>query len=173
MSVVEEILLCVGYAVIFTANIVGSSLVCATVLKTRYLQNFTSILIVNMAVGDLILGVAGLIHILLEAWFLIDGISEYSVVCGRLNGIVLLTASISIYTMAVLAFDRYLSIVKPVIRRSNLTKGELKIFLPVIWVTSLTFLGPCLYFIEIYDFKDDISSVGRPCLKTSYRCSTG
>ena len=86
---------------------------------------------------------------------LIDGISEYSFLCGRLNGIVLLTASISIYTMAVLAFDRYLSIVKPVIRRSKLTKGKLKIVLPVIWVTSLTFLGPCLYFIEIYDFKDD------------------
>ena len=155
ISTTEETLLCVGYAIIFITNIVGNCFVCAIVLKTKYLQNFTSILIVNMAVGDLIVGVTGLIHIILEILFLTGGVTKYSLLCGRLNGIVLVTASISIYTMAVLAFDRYLSIVKPVIRRSKLTKGKLKIVLPVIWVASLAFLGPCLYFIEIYDFKDD------------------
>ena len=57
--------------------------------------------------------------------------------------------------MAVLSYDRYLTIVKPIIRRSKLTKGKLKIILPVIWALSLAFLGPCLYFIEIYDFEDE------------------
>ena len=65
------------------------------------------------------------------------------------------SASISIYTMAVLAFDRYLSIVKPVIRRGTLTKGKLKIILPAIWILSLVFFGSSMYFIEIYDFKND------------------
>ena len=150
----EEILLCVAYAVIFFSNIAGNSLVCAIVLKTKHLQNFTSLLIVNMAVGDLIVGLAGVIHIILEIWFLTGGM-KYTVLCGLLNGIVFLSASISIYTMAVLAFDRYLSIVKPVIRRSKLTKGKLKIILPVIWILSFAFLGPCLYYIEKYDFKED------------------
>ena len=57
--------------------------------------------------------------------------------------------------MAVLAFDRYLSIVKPVIRRGTLTKGKLKIILPAIWMLSLVFFGSSMYFIEIYDFKND------------------
>jgi len=57
--------------------------------------------------------------------------------------------------MAVLAYHRYLSIVKPVVRRTKLTKSKLKIILPVIWASSLAFLGPCLYFIEIYDFEDE------------------
>jgi len=59
--------------------------------------------------------------------------------------------------MAVLAYDRYLSIAKPMIRRSTpiLTKGKLKIILPVIWVLSLAFLGSRLYFIEIHDYKKE------------------
>ena len=32
MSVAEEIILCVGYAIIFIANIVGNTFVCAVVL---------------------------------------------------------------------------------------------------------------------------------------------
>ena len=154
LSHVEEILLCIGYAVIFITNITGNLLVCAIVLKTKHLQNFTSILIVNMAVGDLIVGLAGVVHIILEIWFLTEGI-KYSMLCGLLNGIVFLSASISIYTMAVLAFDRYLSIVKPVIKRSKLTKGKLKRILPVIWILSLISLGPVLYYIEKYNFKED------------------
>ena len=129
---------------------------CAVVLKTKYLQNFTSILIVNMAVGDLIVGVSGVVHIVLEVWFLVSGNNNKNTVfCGRLNGITFFSASISIYTMAVLAFDRYLSIVKPVIRRGTLTKGKLKIILPAIWILSLVFFGSSMYFIEIYDFKND------------------
>ena len=155
MSLAEEIILCVGYAIIFIANIVGNLFVCAVVLKTKYLQNFTSILIVNMAVGDLIVGVSGVIHIVLEVWFLVSGNNKNTVFCGRLNGITFFSASISIYTMAVLAFDRYLSIVKPVIRRGTLTKGKLKIILPAIWILSLVFFGSSMYFIEIYDFKND------------------
>ena len=155
MSLAEEIILCVGYAIIFIANIVGNLFVCAVVLKTKYLQNFTSILIVNMAVGDLIVGVSGVIHIVLEVWFLVSGNNNNTVFCGRLNGITFFSASISIYTMAVLAFDRYLSIVKPVIRRGTLTKGKLKIILPAIWMLSLVFFGSSMYFIEIYDFKND------------------
>ena len=157
MSLTEEVLLCAGYAISFITNIVGNLLVCAIVFKTKKLRNFTSILIVNMAVGDLIVGVVGVMHIILEVWFLIGGIKEPTLLCGSLNGIVLFSASISIYSMAVLAYDRYLSIAKPMIRRSSpiLTKGKLKIILPVIWVVSLAFLGPSLYFIEIHDYKKE------------------
>ena len=35
MSLAVEILLCVGYAVIFITNIVGNLLVCAIVFKTK------------------------------------------------------------------------------------------------------------------------------------------
>lgn len=92
MSLAEEIILCVGYAIIFFANIVGNLFVCAVVLKTKYLQNFTSILIVNMAVGDLIVGVSGVIHIVLEVWFLVSGKNNNTVFCGRLNGITFFSA---------------------------------------------------------------------------------
>ena len=76
MSLAEEVLLRVGYATIFITNIVGNLLACAIVLKTKNLQNFTSILIVNMAVGDLLVGLVGVMHIILEVWFLIGGINE-------------------------------------------------------------------------------------------------
>jgi len=155
MSLGEEIILCVSYAIIFIANIVGNLFVCAVVLKTKYLQNFTSILIVNMAAGDLIVGVSGVIHIVFEVWFLVSGNNKFTVFCGILNGITFFSASISIYSMAVLAFDRYLSIVKPMIRRGTLTKGKLKIILPAIWMLSLVFFGSSMYFIAVYDFKDE------------------
>ena len=64
MSLTEEVLFCVGYAIIFITNIVGNLLVCAIVFETKKLRDFTCILIVNMAVGDLIVGVVGLMHIL-------------------------------------------------------------------------------------------------------------
>ena len=72
MYLAEEVLLCVGYVIIFITNITGNLLVCAIVFKTKKLRNFTSILIVNMAVGDLIVGVVGVMHIILEVWFLIN-----------------------------------------------------------------------------------------------------
>ena len=124
MSLSVEILLCVGYAVIFITNIVGNLLVCAIVFKTKKLRNFTSILIVNMAVGDLIVGVVGVMHIILEVWFLVGGINKYSLLWGRLNAIVRFSASHSIYNMAVLAYDRYLSIVKPMERHTKNYKKQ-------------------------------------------------
>ena len=155
IALAEEIVLCIGYAIIFITNIVGNSFVCAVVFKNKKLHNFTSILIVNMAIGDLIVGVSGIMHIVLELWFLISGSDKNTVVCGILNGITLFSASISIYTMAVLAFDRYLSIVKPVIRRATLTKGKLKFILPAIWIASLTFFATSMYFIENHEFQND------------------
>jgi len=83
MSLAVEILLCVGYAVIFITNIAGNLLVCAIVFKTKNLQNLTSILIVNMDFGDLTVRVVGVTHIILEDWFLIGGINKYSLLCGR------------------------------------------------------------------------------------------
>ena len=109
-----EIILCILFAIIFIANIAGNVFVCAIVLKTKQLQNFTNILVVNMAVGDVIVGVIGVMHIILEVLVLISLGNEFTLLCGVLNGIVLFSASISIYTMAVLAYDRYLSVVKPV-----------------------------------------------------------
>ena len=155
ISLSDEIVFCVGYSVTFISNILGNLCVCAVVLRNRDLQNFTSILLLNMAVGDLIVGVAGIIHIMLEVSSLITSSKVYSLLCGHLNGIILFSASISIYTMALLSFDRYLSIVKPVIRRVKLTRGKLKAIIPLVWITSLAFLGLCFYFIERYNFEED------------------
>ena len=155
LSHAEEIILCILYAIIFIANIVGNLFVCAIVLKTKKLQNFTNILIVNMAVGDVIVGVIGVMHIILEVLVLISSGNEFTLLCGVLNGIVLFSASISIYTMAVLAYDRYLSVVKPMERRTRLTKGKLKYIFAVIWVFSFAILVPSLFFIHNYEFKTD------------------
>ena len=124
MSLAVEILLCVGYAIIFITSIVANLLVCAIVFKIKNLQNFTSILLVNMAVGDLTVGVVGVMHIILEVWFLVGGINKYSLLWGRLNAIVRFSASHSIYNMAVLAYDRSLSIVKPMVRRTKNYKKQ-------------------------------------------------
>lgn len=105
ISVAEEIILSVGYAIISIANIVGNSFVCAIVFKNKKLHNFTSILIANMTISDLILGVSVMIHIVLEILFLTSGSDKNSVMCGRLNVVTLFSASVSIYTMCFLAFD--------------------------------------------------------------------
>ena len=155
ISVTGEIILCVGYAVIFIANIVVNSFVCAVVVQNKKLYNFTSILIVNMAISDLTLGVSGMIHIVLEILFLMAGSSKKSLMCGRLNVVTLFSASVSIYTMCVLAFDRYLSIVKPVLRRTTLTKGKLKLILPAIWIVSLALFALSLYFNEHHELENE------------------
>ena len=62
-----------------------------------------------MAVDDLIVGVSGMIHIVLEDWFLVSGNNENTVFCGRLNEITFFSTSISIYTMAILAYDRFMT----------------------------------------------------------------
>lgn len=155
ISVAEEIILSVGYAIISIANIVGNSFVCAIVFKNKKLHNFTSILIANMAISDLILGVSVMIHIVLEILFLTSGSDKNSVMCGRLNVVTLFSASVSIYTMCFLAFDRYLSIVKPMLKRTTLTKGKLKFIFLAIWIVSLAFLATSLYFIEQHEFKNE------------------
>lgn len=113
------------------------------------------ILVVNMVVGDLIVGVFGVIYIVLEVWFFVLGNNKNIVFCGRLNGIMFFSVFIFIYIMVVLVFDCYLFIVKLVIWWGILIKGKLKIIFLVIWILFFVFFGLSMYFIEIYDFKND------------------
>ena len=146
-----EIYFAVAFGIVFLANLFGNALVCVVVLRTKHLQNFTSILLVNLAVGDLVVGVVGFIHIVLalvEEHLQV----EYSVLCESLSGVLFLNATGSIYTITVLAIDRYISIVKPIVRRNMVKKKHAKRLIPAIWLASALLIGPAFYFLNTHSY---------------------
>lgn len=135
-------LFCILYSLAFAANIIGNLIVCIVVKQCKNLQNFTSLLLVNLAVSDLALGVCGSIHLVIS----ITGGSESHLICSIMSTAVYLSAAVSVYTITVLAFERYIAIKKPFYSRSNVTKSKLKVIIPVIWVFAAVVSMPSLVF---------------------------
>jgi hypothetical protein len=136
------------YAVVFLVNIIGNALVCIVVARSKSLQTFTSLLLVNLATGDLVLGISGTIHLTVSV---LTGNNVY-MLCSVMSTVVYVSAIVSVYTIAVLAVDRYIAIVKPLYNRSTVTTGKLKVIIPTIWILATALASPSLFFFTGFGY---------------------
>lgn len=130
-------------SIVFLTNLIGNSLLCIVVARSKCLQNFTSYLLVNLAIGDLVLGTSGSIHLLVSV---LSNQGSYKL-CSLMSTLVYLSGLVSVYTIAVLAVDRYIAIVKPLYHRRKISTRKLKVIIPIIWITSIVLALPSLPFL--------------------------
>ena len=146
MLLEEEIYFTVTFGVMFILNLVGNSLVCAVVICAKHLHNFTSFLLVNLAVGDLMVGTLCFVHVVL-ALIQEQLDRDYKLMCKALSFTVFTNAAASIYTVMVLAIDRYFSIVKPIQRRALFSRKLSLRVIPGIWLASVLVVSPMAFFL--------------------------
>ncbi|XP_020892440.1 neuromedin-K receptor-like, partial [Exaiptasia diaphana] len=136
-----QVVLTIGYAIIFPVALLGNSLVLYVVYRHQSLRNALNYLIVNMAIADLLVTI--LIMPYSTAYLFIQNLWFSGVFGDILCRLVhfSLTASIgaSIFTLVTMTVDRFVSIV--FVWRKSLTLGSSKLVLVLIWVLSFVMFG--------------------------------
>ena len=115
-------------------------LVIVTVKKIRELQTNSNILIASLAVADLLVGMISMpLSISVDALILRGTVSE-DIICtiNDITGFVLYTAcTTSLFHLIFIAWERYVAIVKCMEYKVVVTKGRVKRYAGIAWITAL------------------------------------
>ena len=130
-----ELSLTVLYVITMSVALVGNTLLIYIVWKKPETRNLTSFLFVNMAVADLL--VAAFQMPVSITHFYIPGGSF--LMCQVLYYAFYVSTIASIFSLTVMAFDRYFAVVHPF--RRNLWFRNPKIITPIIWVSSMALMS--------------------------------
>ena len=110
------------------------------VKKIRELQTNSNILIAGLAVADILVGVISMpLSISVDALILRGTVSE-DIICtiNHITGFVLYTASsVSFYYLILIASERYVAIVKCMEYKVIVTKGRVKRYAGIAWISAL------------------------------------
>ncbi|XP_020627899.1 substance-K receptor-like [Orbicella faveolata] len=127
--------LTVLYVITMIVALVGNTLLIYIVWKKPETRNLTSFLFVNMAVADLLVALFQMpINI---THFYISGVSDLFCRFEYYAHFVSMIASI--FSLTVMAFDRYFAVVHPF--RRSIWFRKPKIIMPIIWISSMALMS--------------------------------
>ncbi|XP_056325698.1 neuropeptide FF receptor 1-like [Danio aesculapii] len=127
-----------AYVLIFSLCMLGNTLVCFIVLKNRQMRTVTNIFILNLAISDLLVGILCLPITLVDS--LITGWPFDAVVC-KMSGLVQgASVSASVFTLVVIAVERFRCIVYPF--QQKLTRRQAIITIAFIWALAIAIMCP-------------------------------
>ncbi|XP_038057193.1 orexin receptor type 2-like isoform X2 [Patiria miniata] len=133
-----EYLIIVIYGLVFLLAIIGNTLVCIAVLRNEHMRTVTNYYIVNLAVADILVSLVCLpitvVVDISESWFFGD------VMCSVIPYIQNTSVCVSIFTLTMIAVDRYLAICRPL--KFQISSKRTVITVIVIWVLSLFTMLP-------------------------------
>ena len=129
-------------------------LVIEAIKKIRELQTNSNILIASLAVADFLVGVVSMpLSISVDALVLRRTVSE-DMICtiSEITAFVLYTASsVSYFILILIAWERYVAIVKWTLYKVIVTKGRVKRYVGIAWISAL--VTTALYRVPyMYDF---------------------
>jgi len=146
----SDIAFAVLYAVVILTGIFGNSLVIVVVWKTRAMHTATNYLLVNLAASDILLllwcpntynfAVAGLLN---------GKIGDY--LCRFFIGDPMdtLCLGVTLFTLTVLAVERYQALVTPMRTKYTLTKNSVRYAIASTWILSLAISIPDFVFTHV------------------------
>ena len=114
-------------------------LVIVAIKKIRELQTNSNILIASLAVADLLVGVISMpLSISVDVLILPGTVSE-DIICtiNEITGFLLYTAcSVSLFHLMLISWERYVAIVKSMEYKVVVTKGRVKRYAGIAWITA-------------------------------------
>jgi len=126
------------FSIIILVGFIGNLLVVAVVVLNKNMRNNTNILIFNLAVSDLLFLVFCVPFT--AADYALTSVWHFGVLwCVMNQTIIVLVAYVSIYTLVLMAVDRYLAVVFPVQSRTLRTKGNTLLAIGLSWSVSFLF----------------------------------
>ncbi|XP_028274008.1 neuropeptide FF receptor 2 [Parambassis ranga] len=135
----------VSYLLIFLVCMVGNSVVCFIVLRSKNMRTVTNLFILNLAISDLLVGIFCMPTTLVDN--IITGWPFGSVVC-KLSGMVQgISVSASVFTLVAIAVDRFRCIVYPFKQKLTITTSKLIII--IIWVLAVSIMCPSGVMLQV------------------------
>lgn len=128
------------FSILVLINLVGNTLVCVVVLRTKSMRIPMNFLLVNLAIADMIVGL-----FLTPVYILRPLIRQADsplgdVLCKLLTGgnFSWIGSAASVFTLVLIAFERYLSLMFPHNRKRNLTSRNAKLGILLCWLMALS-----------------------------------
>ena len=135
-----ELLLLIGYSVIYTLGILGNGLVCYVIKKYQSMRNVTNFLLLNLAMSDFLSSFTGCLVLLFQYKVISHPTGRLGdIFCKFLTSgtISYVSIQISELTLCVIAIDRYFAICHPLKSKYRLKKEYLKVLLPSLWLFGI------------------------------------
>ena len=141
-----------AYILIMSLSIIGNCAVFIVIAANRHMRTVTNLLICNSAVADLLIT-------LLPTTYELLNLTKYkgtwpmgSFMCSFLYLCNYCSVSASIFTLLVLAVDRYRAIMNPF--KKFVTLKMIKLIIPIIWTVSLFFASPVIFTQKVISSQD-------------------
>ncbi|XP_072015793.1 orexin receptor type 2-like [Amphiura filiformis] len=130
--------LIVAYGIIFLLALLGNTLVCVAVLRNEHMRTVTNYYIVNLAVADILVSIiclpATVTLDVSESWFFGDRL------CTFIPYFQNVSVAVSVYTLMMIAVDRYLAICRPLKFQTSATRTISVII--IVWTVSFVIMIP-------------------------------
>ncbi|XP_078272580.1 putative G-protein coupled receptor 19 [Rhinoraja longicauda] len=130
------------FGVIWLIALIGNTLVCLVIHRSRRTQSTTNYFVVSMASADLLISVVSTPFVLLQfttgRWFLGD------VMCKLVRYVQYLTPGVQIYVLLSICVDRFYTIVYPL--SFKVSREKAKKMIAASWVFDAAFVSPTLFF---------------------------
>ena len=142
----------VAFSVMAVVDIFGNTLVILVVLTNKSMKTPVNYLLVNLAVGDILVAVFfGIQYIITPVVTHPTGLIG-DLLCKLVTGGVpgWVGAVTSVFSLVAIAIERYSSVVFPHNQNRRLTKRKVKFFALVSWILSLLWAGVG-FFITVYN----------------------
>lgn len=147
----SDIALAVFYAVVILTGIFGNSLVIAVVWKTKAMHTTTNYLLVNLAASDILvlLWCPSTYNFAVVGSFPEGQLGDY--LCRFFTGDPMdtLCLGVTLFTLTVLAVERYQGLVTPMTARYTLTKKTVIYAIVATWIISLLISIPDFIFTHV------------------------
>lgn len=143
-------LLAVLYGLISILAVFGNLLVIIVILKNKNMQSITNIFIANLALGDVLIGIFS-IPFQFQAALLQRWVVPYFL-CPVAPFIKNLTVCVSVFTLAIIAIDRYIAVMRPL--KAGIKMKVATFVLVNTWLFGIISSLPNLLFFEVIDIPD-------------------
>ncbi|KAK6195358.1 hypothetical protein SNE40_000807 [Patella caerulea] len=138
-------LLALVYGIISLLAVIGNGIVILVIVKNRKMQTVTNIFIANLAVADVVIGMFSVPFqfqaALLQRWVLAH------FMCSLAPFVQVISVNVSIFTLSVIACDRYIAVLHPF--KAGCSKKSAAIIITVIWWVAITTALPYVLFYRV------------------------
>ncbi|VDN08216.1 unnamed protein product [Thelazia callipaeda] len=132
---IENYITIASFCIIFCLSVVGNAVVIIVILQQRSMRSVTNIYLLNLAITDLMLSLVcmppTLISSVIYCWIFGD------LLCKLFAYLQPVVVTASAYTLALIAFERYYAICKPLHSRIWHTRSHAYVMITLVWVISV------------------------------------
>ncbi|XP_064650218.1 gastrin/cholecystokinin type B receptor-like [Lineus longissimus] len=141
----------------FILGVIGNSLVLFTIFSYLKTRTVTNILLAALATTDLLTMFVS-VPVKIFQRLKPDAMTLGVVGCPAIYYLQWLFYHASIYTLVVIALERFLTICYPLKSKTISTPSTTKIILVIVWILALVFSIPASFFYVEYDILKDVNS---------------